>query len=115
MHIGRLFDCYGSLLTGKQRKVVEQYYDEDLSLAEIGQLHNISKQGVHELLKRAIDKLMDYEDKLGILKKYSTIESTLIFCADELKSVDLTETLSSEDADRIQRTIKMLETLQSGL
>ncbi|MDL2237264.1 hypothetical protein LJC56_05480 [Christensenellaceae bacterium OttesenSCG-928-K19] len=63
------YDFYGSFLTEKQAKVFEMYYNDDLSLAEIAQEMEISRQGVMDTVKRSRKKLYDMEEKLGLVKK----------------------------------------------
>ena len=65
-----LYDFYGSLLTKKQQELVELYYHHDYSLAEIASLTGVSRQAVHDLLKRSENALEEYEASLGFLKKY---------------------------------------------
>lgn len=60
-----LLDCYGDLLTEHQRNIMELYYCEDLSLAEIGQPMDITRQAVRSIIKRAEEVLLNYEEKLG--------------------------------------------------
>lgn len=55
---------YEELLTPKQRQVLHLYLDQDLSLQEIGEMLSISRQGVHDILKRSIQTLLDLENKL---------------------------------------------------
>ncbi|MBQ8961307.1 MAG: YlxM family DNA-binding protein [Ruminococcus sp.] len=64
-----LLDCYGALLTQHQRNVMELYYCEDLSLAEIGQPLGITRQGVRAMIKRTEAILLNYEEKLGAAEK----------------------------------------------
>lgn len=70
VEIGILFDFYGKLLTEKQYSVIDLYYIHDLSLAEIGSELNITRQGVFDILRRAEQKLYEYEDNLGLVKKF---------------------------------------------
>ena len=67
--ISLLYDFYGRLLTEKQRQVMELYHEENLSLAEIAEEFGISRQGVHDSLKKAEHLLTEYEDKLGLVAK----------------------------------------------
>ena len=67
--ISLLYDFYGRLLTEKQRQVMELYHEENLSLAEIAEEFGISRQGVHDTLKKAEHLLTEYEDKLGLVAK----------------------------------------------
>ena len=65
-----LYDFYGSLLTDRQREVMELYYGENLSLSEIAAEFSISRQGVHDALKNAERSLHEYEQKLGLVEKF---------------------------------------------
>jgi predicted DNA-binding protein YlxM (UPF0122 family) len=67
-HIGMLFEIYGGLLTDRQRDVMDLYYNYDLSLAEIAEQFGISRQGVHDLIKRSELVLSNAEDCIGYLK-----------------------------------------------
>ena len=65
-----LFDVYGNLLTEHQRKIYEDIVNNDYSLSEIGEEMGISRQGVHDAVKR-IDKILsDYENKLHFASNY---------------------------------------------
>ncbi len=64
-----LIDCYGDLLTEHQRNVMELYYCEDLSLAEIGAPLGITRQAVMSLIKRTESILLNYEEKLGFARR----------------------------------------------
>ena len=66
---GVLLDFYGELLTEKQRGALDLYYNEDLSLLEIGEHLNISRQGVHECIKKGCEHLEEYESVLGLYEK----------------------------------------------
>lgn len=64
-----LIDLYGVLLTENQLNILELYYMEDLSLKEISDELNISRNAVHDTLKRSLNILEDYELKLKLLEK----------------------------------------------
>lgn len=72
VEIGILFDFYGKLLSDKQYSAIELYYIHDLSLSEIGEQLNISRQGVFDILKRAESHLYMYEKKLGLVEKFNS-------------------------------------------
>lgn len=65
VEIGTLFAFYGGLLTQKQQDALRLYYEEDLSLGEIAEELNVSRQNVHELITRSVQKLRHYEATLG--------------------------------------------------
>lgn len=65
-----LFDYYGDFLTKKQKNIFEQYYLNDLSLGEIAENAGITRQGVHDVLRRSQETLVNFEEKLGMVKKH---------------------------------------------
>ncbi len=69
-----LYDFYGDLLTEHQKEIYESYISENLSLAEIAQEKKISRQGVHDTIKRCNRLLGEYEEKLGLVKKFLEIK-----------------------------------------
>lgn len=71
LFVTMLYDFYGELLTEKQRSVIELYYLNDLSLNEIGEQFGITRQAVHDMIKRTVKVLEQYEEKLKLFKKYS--------------------------------------------
>ena len=64
-----LLDCYGDLLTEHQKNIMELYYCEDLSLAEIGGPMGITRQAVRDIIKRTENILKNYENKLGFAER----------------------------------------------
>ena len=64
-----LLDHYSPLLTEKQRNVIDLYYNEDLSLAEIAEHENITRQGVRDSIKRGEQTLFELEAALGLAEK----------------------------------------------
>lgn len=64
-HVWALADVYGPLLTDRQREMLRLYYGEDLSLAEVAERFGVSRQAIHDLLRRAVVALEGYEGKLG--------------------------------------------------
>ena len=66
---GLLYDYYGELLTEHQKKIYEDAVYQDLSLSEIAEEAGISRQGVHDLIKRCDKILQEYEDKLHLVAK----------------------------------------------
>lgn len=72
-----LLDFYGDMLTDKQRDVIELYYNEDLSLAEIAEHEHISRQGVRDSIKRGEDTIYELEDKLKLAEKFSKLSQAL--------------------------------------
>ena len=69
VEIGTLCAFYGGLLTQKQQDALRLYYEEDLSLGEIAEELETSRQNVHELITRSAQKLRKYEETLGSMKR----------------------------------------------
>ena len=74
LNIGYLLDFYGVLLSERKRSVMEMYYNEDFSLAEVAEQIGISRQGVRDIIKKSEDELLFYEEKLGLAKKLQNVE-----------------------------------------
>ena len=73
MEFAWLFDFYGDMLKEKQRQVVALYYEEDLSLAEIAETQNITRQGVRDSLKRAEAQMLEMEERLHLAGKFREV------------------------------------------
>jgi predicted DNA-binding protein YlxM (UPF0122 family) len=68
--ISMLIDFYGKLLKEKHFTIVQLYYCEDFSLREIAEQFDITRQGVHDILKRSVDKLRKFESQLNLLERF---------------------------------------------
>ncbi len=69
-----LYDFYGELLTEHQQSVYQSFVFEDMSLAEVAEEQGITRQGVHDLVKRCDKILQEYEDKLHLVEKFVSIK-----------------------------------------
>lgn len=67
--ISILNEFYGNLLTQKQSEFINDYYNNDLSLSEIAENENITRQAVRDIIKKGEKKLFAYEEKLGFMKR----------------------------------------------
>lgn len=74
---GMLYDFYGELLTAHQRQIYESFVYENMSLSEIAEDFSISRQGVHDLIKRCDKLLVGYEEKLHLVEKFIKIKDTV--------------------------------------
>ena len=96
---GLLYDFYGELLTPHQRRIYEEAVFQDLSLSEIAQEEGISRQGVHDLIRRCDRALEEYEEKLHLMRRFGQIRQRLErirqLCGDE-EVLRLTEEIMEE-------------------
>ena len=92
LRVSFLLDFYGDMLTDTQREVVDAYYNEDLSLAEIAQDRDITRQGVRDAITRAEQQLLEMEDRLGLARRFQEIQKALtLICDCALNIQDLNE------------------------
>ena len=78
-----LFDCYYNLLTLKQQEYFKAYYFDNLTLQEIALNDNVSRNNVHKHLKSCEEKLLFYEEKLGLYKKDKLLKQKVNDIKDE--------------------------------
>ncbi len=107
---GLLYDFYGELLTEHQRKIYEDAVYHDLSLSEIAEMQGISRQGVHDLIRRCDRILEDYEEKLHMVRRFYEMK-------EKIRRVDALAEESSLASEQIRQELKklageMMETLQ---
>ena len=84
-----LFDFYGELLTEKQKQILDYYYNEDYSLAEIAGVMSVTRQGIFDVIKRSKAMMEAYEEKLGLVEKF--LKAQIIFEDIQKNLVDLTK------------------------
>lgn len=87
---GYLYDFYGELLNSHQRMIYEDFVLHDLSLSEIAAEHNISRQAVHDVIRRATKMLTGYEEKLHLIEKFVHIR-------DKIEQIDSLVNVSSHE------------------
>ena len=98
LNMGYLLDFYGDLLSDRKRAVMDMYYNEDLSLAEIAAEIGISRQGVHDLIKKSEEELQTYEEKLRLAARLRVVEEH----TDELSRLAANTPLPPELRDAIE-------------
>lgn len=105
VEISLLMDCYSPLLTEKQKNIMELYYNDDLSLAEIAELNNTSRQAIHDLIKRCYKQFLSYESKLCLLKKSLEKEEKILTLLNEL---NMKYSISEEDFENYKEILEDL-------
>ena len=98
LEIGYLLDFYGELLTERKRSVMDMYYNEDFSLAEIAAEIDISRQGVRDIIKKSEEELFFYEEKLGLAKRLKQVEKL----ADTLSALSREHEIPKDIKDTIE-------------
>lgn len=78
LEMAMLFDFFGDLLTEKQRSYFDLYYNDDLSLSEIAEQTDISRQGVRDVIMRAENILKEYESKTGIVARFMKMQADIL-------------------------------------
>ena len=94
-----LYDFYGELLTKHQKEIYEQFVLEDLSLSEIAESAGISRQGVHDLVKRCNKTLEGYEAKLHLVEKFLSVKQ---------KVQEINTLLEAETEDALLQNIRQI-------
>lgn len=85
IYFGHLFDYYSELLTEKQSLYFEEYYFNNLTLAEIGENYNVSRNAVHKMIKETNSKLLYYEEKLKLYEKSMKLKEIIKDLEEEIK------------------------------
>jgi len=96
IEISELYDIYQDLLTSKQQEYFEAYYYNDFSITEISDNFGVSRNAVHDQIKKTVQKLYDYENKLKLRnkdKQYQNIFKKIKEVSDSKKVLELIEEL----------------------
>lgn len=115
LHMGVLLDIYGELLTERQYDMMSMYFHDDLSLSEIAEQYDISRQGVHDAVKRGEETLESYDRVLGLAAMQEQQKAQLLeFKAQALEALAECRKVSfgKNIADKV---IALLENLDSKL
>jgi len=94
LRITNLIDAYGKLLTTKQFEIVSSYYFDNLTLSEIGDNYNISRQAVNDCINQSVKILETYEEKLHLLSRNTAIISRLENLASDINNAELSKRLA---------------------
>lgn len=110
VQLSRLYDAYGSLLTSRQRLYFENYYWHDLSLGEIAENQDVSRQAVHDQLRRVEAALNQYEEALHLAEQRELRRQLRGQLESELDQIRQ-RTVDSELAQIVERARKLLKRL----
>lgn len=106
-----LYDFYGALLTEKQRQVMALYHEENLSLSEIANEFGISRQAVHDTLKKAEQALEDYDNKLNLIDKLVRTEEVIAEIDRQIEEI-ASETKDSQMVERLGKIKSIIDSLE---
>lgn len=101
---GMLFDFYGELLTPHQRQVYSDAVFNDMTLSELSEEYGVSRQSIHDLIKRCDKQLDEYEMKLGLVSKFNKVKENVT------KMDEILEEISKEDLS--EKNIELCDRLQ---
>lgn len=104
-----LYDFYGELLTQHQREVYEDFVNNDLSLGEIAQEQGISRQGVHDIIKRCDKILQEYENKLHLMNKFDETKKGI------QEIISLTELAVNEEDSLLKNKLSSIRKISTDL
>ena len=105
--ISMLCQLYGKLLTKKQFEFIDDYYNNDLSLSEIAENHNITSQAVRDIIKMGEKKLFEYEEKLMFMKRMLNQEKRIEKALSELTKIQ------KDSSDK--QVVSVLESIKKEL
>ena len=108
--ISILLDIYGKLLTEKQYKLLDDYYNNDLSLSEIAENEKITRQAVRDNLKKGENKLLEFEEKLELMNKTLEKERKISEVLSEINKIE-NNTTNKEIAKILENVKKQLNYL----
>ena len=108
--ISILCQVYGKLLTKKQFEIITDYYDNDLSLSEIAENNQITRQAVRDIIKKKEKKLFELEEELSFVEKNANQEKIINNILKEIIKLEQHEK-KQENKKIIEKVIKELETL----
>ncbi len=102
--ISILCQIYGKLLTEKQYQVLNDYYNNDLSLSEIAENLQITRQAVRDNIKKGENKLFEYEEKLNVMKKTMEQEEKIAVILSEINKIQ--NNSSDKEVEKILEHIR---------
>lgn len=96
LKIACLLDFYGEVLSQRKQTVLSMYYNDDMSLSEIADEVGISRQGVRDLIKKAEEELVFFEEKLGLFKTFREAQGHLQTLSKQLDATGAPDSLKNE-------------------
>lgn len=114
VEISMLCQIYGKVLTEKQYEIINDYYNNDLSLSEIAENNNITRQAVRDIIKKTENKLYELENNIEFMKKILEEEKLVSEIKNNLDKLENLQTSSKTSNDSKQIT-KLIEEIRKKL
>lgn len=104
--VSYLYDIYGLFLTPKQQHALRLYYFDNLSLGEIAEVQRVSRQGVHDIVKRALQSLETLEGAMKLYERYVYRKKKLSKMLEIISALELE--MQGKEIDRLRKIVKDL-------
>lgn len=110
VQVSMLCEIYGKLLTKKQLSILDEYYNQDLSLSEIGENNNITRQAVRDIIMKGENKLFEFEEKLDFMKRMFKQEEKISIILSELSKIQdkFTDNQIAEILEHVKQELNCL-------
>ena len=105
-----LFDFYGELLTDHQKKVYDEYIQNDLSVSEMAAIMGISRQGAHDLIRRSEKILSEYEARLHLVAHFQKVKGKVKSILESAETI-----MATEDADLIREKARHIQEVSESI
>ncbi|MFV0414664.1 MAG: YlxM family DNA-binding protein [Oscillospiraceae bacterium] len=115
LEVSFLIDLYGEVLTEKQRDVMVQYYNDDLSLAEIAENFGITRQGVRDSIRRGESILLDLEQKVGFAARYRLMQQRFAELEQLVRNIGFYNERAYQPSAEIEGGVKRIQAIVQEL
>lgn len=109
IEINMLYDFYGQLLTERQKEILKLYYEDNFSLSEIAEAFSISRQAVHDTIKKAEKALREYEHQLGLVQKFEVTEEAIAAIDLEIDKLIKENSQNNKLTERLQKIKSIID------
>lgn len=110
MTIPLLMDLYGQVLSDRKRELLDYYYNEDYSLAEIAEITGISRQGIRESVKKSEAELRALDASLHLVERTQALDDRISGIRTRMRPL-LDASVSLEARETLEQILKELDTL----
>jgi UPF0122 protein CLD_2190 len=104
VQLSMLYGIYGNLLTPKQQNIIRDFANNDLSITEISENYDITRQAVQEIVRKGEQRLLEYEQKLGIMKKTLNQEQQIQNILSQISKISIDAT--DKQVEKILKNVR---------